>query len=318
MKPLGSVDVVGNAVADVLVETPYFPPGSDREFSSTSLVLVGGAARLDVGGNGARLAVTLARLGVQVRLHTSLGDDQLGKWLTGELAEAGVDLHARRSGQTATNVVATNVGGGRLSMFFPGAAPPMTPPEGGRPGLVALATCPFPRGGAFDGWLAYAAAHGACTLVDIGPPIGGERRPGELCGLAATGSCLTMNEAELAQLTGTASVWAGLAALRAHGFANAVIKLGAHGAAVLDGPTGPAVLASTEGLDLGGTSTVGAGDVFNAGLAYGLLGGLGLAEAAVLGNRVCRRVLAGHPVDAGDIPEMLAHVGNEIEQVQEV
>lgn len=313
------VDVVGNAVADILVETPYFPPGSDREFSSGSLVVLGHPARLNVGGNGARLAVTLAGLGAQVRLHTSLGDDELGTWLMDRLTAAGVLLRVSRSAQTATNVVATNGGGGRLAMFFPGAMPPMTPPEDGHPGVVALATCPFPDTSALDGWARYARERGASTLVDIGPPIGGRsRQPGDFGELAGDRSYLTMNEAELAQLTSTTSVWAGLAELRAHGVANAVVKLGAHGAAVLDGPVGPALLAGTAGLDMEGSSTVGAGDVFNAGLVYGLLDGLALARAAVLGNRVCHRVLVGRPVGAADIPEMLAGVDDEIGQVQEV
>lgn len=84
--------VVGDATLDVTVRSPGTPfPGSDQAASIT----------VGPGGQGANLAVRLARRGAQVTLITAVADDLMGEQLQGALAAAGValvPLPAPRSG----------------------------------------------------------------------------------------------------------------------------------------------------------------------------------------------------------------------------
>ena len=75
------VAVLGDATIDVAVRlAASMSAGGDRE----------AAIRLGVGGQGANVAVRLARRGVPVRLVTALGDDQPGRWLAEQLEAEGV------------------------------------------------------------------------------------------------------------------------------------------------------------------------------------------------------------------------------------
>jgi len=77
------VEVIGDALLDVNV-TPSTPvrPGA----------CIPAAVRLEPGGQGANLAVRLARRGVGVRLTCALGDDTAGTMLRNAIAADGVDL----------------------------------------------------------------------------------------------------------------------------------------------------------------------------------------------------------------------------------
>jgi ribokinase len=312
------VEVVGNTVADILVETPRFAPGTDEEFSRDSLVVLEGPARLSVGGNAGRLALVLGRLGLEVRLYTSIGQDAWGAWLRSELVGAGVELKGETTARSATNVVATDGDGKRMSLFFPGGAAPGPAGGDGQCALAVFATCPLPGPASLATWAAGRRRDGVPALVDIGPPVDGGRTLNELGQLGEAGVCLTMNEAELAQLTGAGSLRQGLAELQRAGFQQVVVKLGRRGAAVLQGPSGTGLLVGTAALPMVGRSTVGAGDIFNAGLAYGLVSGLSLAEAAAVGNRMAHKTLSGEDVRRGDGPELLSHVDRETQHLQEV
>ncbi len=102
-----SVWVIGDALLDVYV-TPSAPPerGSDRPAE----------VRLEPGGQGANLAVRLARRGVPVRLSCALADDTAGVMLSGALEADGVEVDARGSRATGVVVVLVDADGDRTML----------------------------------------------------------------------------------------------------------------------------------------------------------------------------------------------------------
>ncbi|HET8777893.1 MAG TPA: carbohydrate kinase family protein [Candidatus Limnocylindria bacterium] len=99
--------VLGDALLDVHV-TPAQPmrPGAD----------VPAAIRLEPGGQGANLAVRLARRGVSVRLRCVLGDDPAGELVRSALARDGVALDALDVAATGSVVVLLDDDGQRTML----------------------------------------------------------------------------------------------------------------------------------------------------------------------------------------------------------
>lgn len=105
MPPL--VWVIGDSLLDVHV-TPSasLEPGSDRPAE----------VRLEPGGQGANLAVRLARRGVLVRLTCAIADDTAGAMLRATLEADGVEVDARESSTTGVVIVLVDADGER-TMF---------------------------------------------------------------------------------------------------------------------------------------------------------------------------------------------------------
>jgi sugar/nucleoside kinase (ribokinase family) len=99
--------VLGDALLDVQA-TPTQPmrPGAD----------VPAAIRLEPGGQGANLAVRLARRGVAVRLRCALGTDPAADLVRSTLARDGVTLDAVEASATGTVVVLVD-GDGQRTML---------------------------------------------------------------------------------------------------------------------------------------------------------------------------------------------------------
>lgn len=77
----GPVVVLGDIMVDILIK----PKGEIRPASDTESII-----HLGLGGQGANVAVQLARLGVPVQLLARLGDDALGAVAMAALAQEGV------------------------------------------------------------------------------------------------------------------------------------------------------------------------------------------------------------------------------------
>jgi len=102
-----SVVVVGDALLDVLaVPSEPMRPGAD----------VPAAVRLAPGGQGANLAVRLARRGVAVELVCAVGDDDAGRLLRDALAVEGVRVRPGGSVATGAVVVLVDEAGGRTML----------------------------------------------------------------------------------------------------------------------------------------------------------------------------------------------------------
>lgn len=102
-----SVWVIGDALLDVRV-TPSAPleRGSDRPAE----------IRLEPGGQGANLAVRLARRGVPVRLTCALADDTAGAMVGAALASEGVEVDAREVPMTGVVVAVIDADGDRTML----------------------------------------------------------------------------------------------------------------------------------------------------------------------------------------------------------
>jgi sugar/nucleoside kinase (ribokinase family) len=192
------------------------------------------------------------------------------------------------------------------------------PEANGTTSFVVVAACPFPDLEHVAAWLAALRQLAVPVLVDIGPPLFGRPGLSDLAAIAGPLVYLTMNEAELADMTGCRGRAEGLRRLQAVGFTHVVVKLGADGALVSAGPgkTGWHVRAAALGREQHGT--VGAGDSFNAGLVYGLSNGFDLTRAAALGNRVAWRALSGPELRPDEAPGLVAQLDEDPQQIQEV
>ena len=102
-----SVLVVGDALLDVLA-APSEPmrPGAD----------VPAAVRVAPGGQGANLAVRLARRGVAVELVCAIAEDAAGRLLRESLAADGVRVHPRQAVATGTVIVLVDAAGERTML----------------------------------------------------------------------------------------------------------------------------------------------------------------------------------------------------------
>jgi ribokinase len=102
-----SAAVIGDALLDVhVVPSEAVRPGED----------IPAAVRMRPGGQGANLAVRLARRGVTVALTCSLADDVAGRLLRSALESEGVTLHALGADATGVAVVIVDADGERTML----------------------------------------------------------------------------------------------------------------------------------------------------------------------------------------------------------
>ena len=172
--------VVGDALVDVHVRpATALRPDAD----------VPAEIRLEPGGQGANLAVRLARRGLSVRLRCTFADDAAGRWLGPSLEAEGVELDVALADATGSVVVIIAPDGKRTMLSHriplvpllgadadptswralsgyvlaePGAATALGPTAAAS--HTAVAGCALPDD-ARDGWLRAVAAAGADLLV---------------------------------------------------------------------------------------------------------------------------------------------------------
>jgi sugar/nucleoside kinase (ribokinase family) len=107
MPDAAEVIVIGDALLDVSVApTEPMRRGGD----------VPAAVRLGPGGQGANVAVRLARRGVPVRLACALGDDAAGRLVRDALAADGVEVDATLAEATGTVVIIVDADGERTML----------------------------------------------------------------------------------------------------------------------------------------------------------------------------------------------------------
>lgn len=250
--------VIGDAVLDVSVRPAIAPrPGAD----------VPAAIRLGPGGQGANVAVRLARRGVSVRLACAIANDAVGRLVREALIADGVELHDLGAERTGTVVALLDPAGDRtmLSQRAPvldGRVPDPEPPfdaawlvvsgyvllepsaglsaTGGTPRRAVLGCALEPR--QVDGWI-HAAASLAPQLVVV-------------------------NRDEARALGGGDGPAADLARRLADRFATVAIVTHEGGAAAALERT----VVSVEGRRIEAVDTTGAGDAFAAALIAELSG----------------------------------------------
>lgn len=285
--------IVGTTNVDLFLnDLPGIPAMEGDEFTVDNLVFCDTPLRAVLGGNGGNSAYAAARLGLPVVLCSAVGADLLGDTLAEWLAIAGVDLGAlvrTTAAATSTTTILSDGARNRLSFHHRGASGRFDavaiPEEALAPGhLLLIGSYPLLVGwrpGRVAQVLAAARAAGATTALDIGPAVDPPARLDELAPFLPDVDFFLCNAHELTTCA-DAPVDAAAQAVRARGAGTVVLKRGRDGARLYTGEG----MVDVPGFPIEATSTVGAGDAFNAGFLGGLAMGLAPHEAARFGNAV--------------------------------
>jgi len=241
-----------------------------------------------IGSSSVIFACGAARLGLRVAMAGVVGDDALGRFMLGAMAERGIETGAVRidpavptgasvilSGPTDRAILTAR---GTMPLLRAGDVPPALVArarhlhvgsffllDAARPDLPAL--------------FAAARAGGATTSLDCNwdPREGWD---GGIRALLAETNVFLPNAAEATRLTGIADVEAAARALVALGPRVVAVKLGADGALAV---TADGAAARCPVLAIDPVDTTGAGDSFDAGFLAGWLAGRSLAACLALG-----------------------------------
>lgn len=279
MRPIRAA-VVGSINMDIVVQTDRFPQSGET--------LLGRDIRFIPGGKGANQATALARLGAQTAMIGAAGSDDFGRSLTEALAASGVDGRAviRLEGAPTGTASITVTPEDNSIIVVPGANGLLTPNHIRAAKSViessdiVLIQLEIPLETAV-----YAAelAHGAGKKAILNPAPA-HKLPESVFRHVG---CITPNRTELEELTGMNASGGGLEramdALLEMGAPCVVTTLGADGAAWKE-RGGELRRQPAHRMEI--VDTTGAGDAFNAGLAYALGIGRGLEEAVAFAAKV--------------------------------
>lgn len=267
--------VVGSTCVDVLVRGAVeLPDFGDDEFTVDNLQVLTEAPAMHMGGNGGNAAAVLGALGCEVTLCTNVGSDEWGEWARGQLTARGVEVVTPPGlVSSSVHIMFTDAAHRRRSLWHPGVVPAADLDLLAAAGVVLV--CGYPHPSIEHVRATAARAAGAVTLFDIGPNLGQGYTSARLAPCLAELGWLVANEAELHDLDGGDPL-ATARALAERSRAGVVLKRGARGAALV-GRDGGGWQAPAFPVPV--STTVGAGDAFNAGLIHALTRGQELPEA---------------------------------------
>jgi sugar/nucleoside kinase (ribokinase family) len=261
--------------------------------------------RITPAGTAGGTAITLAKLGAEVRSAGAIGTDELGDVLVTLLERFGVDtslLVAREALQTSASVLPIRPDGSRPAFHVVGANAAYSSADApweaiAAAGFLHLGAPEFMGGEEAAKILSFARERGVVTSADILAP--GEQAAAILDWIAPAFEHLDYllpNDEQVLGLTGTEDLQAGCRALLERGIGCVAVTSGAEGASVVDSTGTEAVPAfATDVVD-----TTGCGDAFSAGFLRGLALGRSRREAAVLGCAAAALVAQGLGSDHGD------------------
>jgi sugar/nucleoside kinase (ribokinase family) len=292
------VIALGVHVVDVLVmPVEAIPAGQGGQLVDVIRITAAGPA----GGT----ALTLAKLGAEVRSAGAIGTDALGDVLLDLLDRGGVDgsLLVRRDGvQTSASVLPIRPDGSRPAFHVVGANATYAAADApwddiAAAGHLHLGAPEFMGGEQAAQILSFAREHGVTTSADILAP--GEQAAAILDWIApalAHLDYLLPNDEQVLGLTGAGELTAGCRLLLERGVGCVAATRGADGAVIVTADDVVEVPAfQTEVID-----TTGCGDAFSAGFIRGLGLGRDHARAAALGCACAALVATGLGSDHGD------------------
>ena len=261
--------------------------------------------RITPAGTAGGAAITLAKLGAEVRSAGAIGTDELGDVLVTLLERFGVDtslLVPREALQTSASVLPIRPDGSRPAFHVVGANAAYSSADApweaiSAAGFLHIGAPEFMGGEEAAKILAFAREHGVVTSADILAP--GEQAAAILDWIAPAFEHLDYllpNDEQVLGLTGTEDLQTGCRALLGRGIGCVAVTSGADGAIVVDSEGTEAVPAfATDVVD-----TTGCGDAFSAGFLRALALGRSRREAAVLGCAAAALVAQGLGSDHGD------------------
>jgi sugar/nucleoside kinase (ribokinase family) len=261
--------------------------------------------RITPAGSAGGTAVTLAKLGAEVKSAGAIGEDELGEVLLTLLGRFGVDtsLFVRREGiQTSASVLPIRPDGSRPAFHVVGANAAYASEDAPWDALadadaVHLGAPEFMGGEEAAKILSYARERGVLTSADLLAP--GEQAADIVDWIAPAFEHLDYllpNEEQVLGLTGAKELEAGCRALVERGVGCVAATVGADGVMIVDAEKTERVPAFA--VDV--VDTTGCGDAFSAGFLYGLADGRSRREAAALGCAAAGLVAQGLGSDYGE------------------
>jgi sugar/nucleoside kinase (ribokinase family) len=261
--------------------------------------------RITAAGSAGGTAVTLAKLGAQVRSAGAIGTDALGDVLLDLLGRHGIDtslLVRRDAVQTSASVLPIRPDGSRPAFHVIGANGTYNSADAPWEAIAAathlhLGAPEFMGGEEAARILSFAREHGVVTSADI-------LAPGDQAAMIADWIApalehldyLLPNDEQALALGGGDDLVAACRALVDRGVGCVAATRGADGAVVVDAETVEQVPAfAVEAVD-----TTGCGDAFSAGFLRGLALGRSRRDAARLGCAAAALVAQGLGTDHGD------------------
>jgi ribokinase len=251
---VGRVVVVGSANVDLVWQGARLPaPGetvTDGQFAET------------LGGKGANQAAAAKELGADVRFVGCVGDDTRGWAVVGDLEARGIDCTFVSTSTEPTGValVAVDATGENMVAVAPGANRALAPEaavDAIEPGDVVLCSCEIPLA-TVQATVTAAIERGAAVIVNPAPPRG-----------VIPGAILTPNEHECTHLGGIDVLVAAAPAV--------IVTLGRDGATLHRAGHAPH---HQPPFAIDAVDSTGAGDAFNGALAWALLTGHTVPDAA--------------------------------------
>ena len=289
--------VVGNLVVD------YCTPNVTTQPSWGELVRVDSTPQMVLGGNGGNVAINASRLGINVSLVSSIGQDANGDWLLRKLTKANVNIdQVTRSPDksTGTTIVFSHPNGERALYNYSGANEDIDLRAIGHQNISMSSIILVCGYFLVSSWNPSQVAElfeemkrgGAKTCLDISWDPSGKWDLGD--DLQSIDIFLT-NEMELQALTSCDEPEVATGMLLDRGLRDIVVKRGDKGATWVNKKGITTVPARTIPLNNIIDST-GAGDSFNAGLLYGILKKWDKEKCILLGNilgSMCVQQLGG-------------------------
>lgn len=275
--------VLGDVSVDLLFFLERIPEPGEEIPSRRALMKPGGA--------GGTLAAQLASLGHRVYLAGRVGQDPFAELALSRVREVGVDLrHLQEDPEhTTSSVLILVVPGGERAMVSAEGASRYLDPALFKPryldGVDAVVLSAYALVGGPSRSYAVEVLEASRKrelpiFADLG--TGAVRAAGaELLKYLRGATWLLMNQTELLALTKAASLSEGVARLRAEGFENLAIKVGAMGSIVVT-PEREELLEPFPMEDI--VDSTGAGDAYTAAFAHAILSGKSPLEAGRLAN----------------------------------
>jgi len=298
------VVVIGSLNMDIVVEADAPPQAGETIF--------GKSVRFVPGGKGANQAYALAKLGADTTMIGAVGEDAFGEQMLGALTRVGVHIDGvKRLKGVPTGVASILLADGdNRIIVIPGANASCSPEDidAYRDTIAAadvvLLQLEIPL---------ETVIHAVKTAKSMGKtvimnPAPARALPEELL---QDIDYLTPNQIELGVVGGYSGtdVEAAMSGLLERGVRNVVTTLGAQGCAYAsaDGESG-----ALGGYRMEVVDTTGAGDAFNAGLAFAIASGRPLKEAARFAGKVAALSVTKFGAQGG-MPDLQAVLGFDAE-----
>jgi fructokinase len=273
--------VAGNSVVDLLHKGVPGQMDAVDSWSKGNVHFADRPPEAVLGGNGASVAFVLGHLGNEVVLNSRIGEDVFGNLIQNWLRDAGVHLLHAPGDDTSVNTILLDDNGARRSIYYSGQKVEW------ELSLQAESANWFYASGygqvdrtdlaCLESVFRAFQSRGVSVMFDPGPWFEGCVEKSEMIRTWALVDCLAGTKHELEAFCSERNPLALTEELLSLGPDRIVIKQGGDGVTIGEQRTPPVTLETSK---VNAENTVGAGDVFNAGILHRLNQKSSLAEAA--------------------------------------